>query len=172
MLFASIMKARGVPTRIRAGWAPYIGEMIGRKDLHPGHAVCETWSEKTGRWVLVDPDRQLVDIPYRKFERPCDIWPKLRDGRIEGKRYRSYRGAGAYAVIHMLCLDLRCVLNDEVPYWLDPSVAADVGIELDALDEETLALLDRVAELLEDPDGNLDELARIYEDHSCLQARR
>jgi hypothetical protein len=168
-LFASMMKARGVPARLRCGWAPYIGEMVGRPELRAGHAICEVWSEKERRWILVDPDRRMVDIPRDKFEFPGDVWPKLRDGSIDKADYLSYRGPGDYATIHILCLDLRCVLNNEVSYWLEPPIVRDFESGIDDLDEEAIAVLDRLAELLRAPDGHLDELAEILEAHNYLQ---
>jgi hypothetical protein len=169
MLFASIMKHRGVPARIRCGFAPYIGDAVGVHDLHPGHAICEVWDAKKKRWMLVDPDRRMVDIPRDRFEFASDVWRKHRAGRIDSGKYRSYRAGGDYAIVHMLCLDLRCVLNNEVSYWLDPTVADDPDVVIDEIEQDRLEILDRLADLLGRPDGHLEELAGLLDKHEYLQ---
>jgi hypothetical protein len=169
MLFASIMKHRGIPARLRCGFAPYIGEAVGRRDLHPGHVICEVWDAGKRRWILVDPDRRMVDIPRGRFEFACDVWRKRRADRIDSGMYRTYRAGGDYALAHMLCLDLRCVLNNEVSYWLDPPVADDPDVVIDGIEQDRLEILDRLADLLGRPDGSLDELARLLDEHEYLQ---
>ena len=50
MLLASILRHRGIPVRIRAGFATYIG---GENDLRITHVVCEVWDEGREKWILV-----------------------------------------------------------------------------------------------------------------------
>jgi hypothetical protein len=170
LLYASIMKHREVPARLRAGFAPYIGERLGIEGLHTGHAVTEVWDEEKGRWILIDPDLKMIDFERKRFEFPADVWAAYRSGKIEvGERYRSYRGHGHYALLHMLCLDLRCALNNEVSYWLDPPIIDDLQVSIEDIDPERLAVLDRVAELLKLPEANLAELERLYDQHEYLK---
>lgn len=59
LLLTSMLRHQGVPVRMRAGFARYIGQDSG---LHVGHVICEVWDEERDRWGLVDPDRQMVDF--------------------------------------------------------------------------------------------------------------
>jgi hypothetical protein len=72
-MLTSILRHRGIPTRGRRGFAPYIGKMFG-KDLHVGHTICEVWNERNSRLMMVDPDRQMLDFPKDKFRVAPDPW--------------------------------------------------------------------------------------------------
>lgn len=43
LLLALILRARGIPVRIRAGYAKYIGH---QKNIRVTHTICEVWDEK------------------------------------------------------------------------------------------------------------------------------
>lgn len=112
----------------------------------------------------------MVDFKRKRFEFPADIWLAYRSDGIEiDKTYRPYRGNGYYSLIHMLCLDMRLILNNEISYWLDPPIASDLELAIETIDPEALAILDRVAELLTEPDNNLEELAGLYKEHEFLR---
>lgn len=172
MLYASIMKHRGVPARLRAGFAPYIGESLGIDGLHTGHAVTEVWDESKKQWILIDPDLKMVDFERKRFESPANVWLAYRSGRVEiDETYRSYRGHGYFALMHMLCLDLRFILNNEISYWHDPPLAIDAELDIEKIEPDKLEVLDRLAELMREPDINLEELADLYAEYEYLRPK-
>ena len=74
------MRYHGIPVRIRSGFAKYIGR---DKKLRMSHAICEVWSAKKENWILVDPDRQIVDLPRSQFEFASRAWHLLRVGDLK-----------------------------------------------------------------------------------------
>ena len=69
VFLASILKYRGIPTRVRYGFAPYLAP---NRDLHICHVICEVWNKKRKCWMLVDPDRKMINFPKNDFEFPGD----------------------------------------------------------------------------------------------------
>jgi hypothetical protein len=157
ILLASMLRHQGVPVRIRAGFARYIGRGSG---LRVGHVVCEVWDEERDRWFLVDADREKVDFSRRQFEFASEAWESLRGGAVVSS-YHSAHYEGVAAIVHLLTLDMRSVLCQELPYWYDPEIVRASSGGLDALDGEQLRVLDRVALCLSDVDASLHELGAI-----------
>ena len=159
LLLASMLRHAGVPVRVRAGFATYIGRGSG---LRFGHVVCEAWDGKRERWFLVDPDRERIDVPRGQFESASEAWRGMRGGgNVES--YRSAQFEGAPAIAHLLLLDTGCVLRDEHPYWNDPDIVAACEEGVDALSSGERDLLDQIAWLLADVDGSIDTLRAIVE---------
>jgi hypothetical protein len=71
--------------------------------------------------------------------------------------------------VHLLSLDARSVLREELPYWYDPEIVLTIAEEADALDLEVLGVLDRVASCLSDVDASLDELGAIRRSSELLR---
>ena len=158
MLLASILRHRGIPVRIRAGFAKYIGD---NKDLRVTHVVCEVWDCERNTWILVDPDRQKIDFPYHEFEFAHETWYRLRNNNINGKYFVSRYGNVHRATVHLLCHDLSYVIGNEEPYWKDPPIVSKVESDIAELSDAERETLDKIAELLNKPEDHLDELAKI-----------
>jgi hypothetical protein len=165
LLLASILRHKGVPVRLRAGHATYIGNHSG---LRVTHAICEVWDARRERWYLVDPDREKIDFKRHEFEFANETWCKLRSGDIDRKFYVSRYKSVDQAAAHVLWLDLSYITGADEPYWNDPPVVTKVGESLDDLGDTEIDLLDQIAALLDAPDSHLDELIRIKENNDCL----
>jgi hypothetical protein len=63
ILLASILKYRGIPSRVRTGHVTYL-----RPGFHLSHTICEVWNESDRRWMLVDPNTAMVDFSRDKFD--------------------------------------------------------------------------------------------------------
>jgi len=166
MLLASILRHRGIPVRIRAGYATYIG---GGKNLRVSHVVCEVWDEERNIWILVDPDRRRIDFPRREFEFAHETWSRLRKGGLGTERYISRYGTADRATVHLLCHDLAYVLGTEEPYWDDPPIVSRIESSISELSADELETLDRLATLLEEPDNHFEELLEMRDDTPFLR---
>ena len=166
MLLASILRHRGIPVRIRAGFATYIG---GRKDLRVSHVVCEVWDGERSRWILIDPDRERIDFPRDEFEFAHEVWFRLRKGNLGSAKYISRYGCVDHVTAHLLFHDLSYVIGTEEIYWEDPPIVSKIETSIADLSAGELQVLDRIADLLVDPDDHLDELTGIQTETSFLQ---
>ena len=160
MLLASILRFRGVPVRIRAGYAKYIG---GRNDIRVTHAICEVWDDEYSKWILVDPDRQRINFPRYEFEFSYETWNRLRNSHLGNELYISRYKSVDQATVHVICLDLSYIISKEEPYWLDPPIVFQVATSITDLSESELQVLDKIAGYLKDPDDHLDEMMFIQE---------
>ena len=144
VLVSSIYKAKGIPCRSRAGFAPYF-----QPGVSMDHWINQVWSEAEERWITFDADGLydglgLPFTPYEmergQFDSAAEVWLK---------RYLVY--------------DFHALMNNEISYVFYPRYLEGFLLNGEALDEEHLVELDRLAELLLEPDGNFAELTRWWE---------
>ena len=168
ILFASIMKAKGIPCRCRSGFAPYIYE-----DYNVDHWINEYWDEKEKRWIAIDAQIQdttrthdkninLYDI-RTEFEYPAQLWLRAREGKLKNLdkylKHTSYKGMDILA--HVLFLDFNALMNIELPYRYTPEFVFENNFE--TLTNKDYAELDNLAKLMLDPDKNFDKLKHLWE---------
>jgi len=166
MLFASILRHRGIPVRIRAGFAKYIGD---RNDVRVSHVICEVWDNEHSIWILVDPDRQKVDFSRSKFEFAHETWSLLRNNNLGDEHYVSRYGSVDRATVHLLCHDLSYVIGNEEPYWEDPPIVSQINKGISDLSEIELKVLDKIAEYLKESDIYFNDLVRIQSEKPFLR---
>ncbi|MFZ0455018.1 MAG: transglutaminase-like domain-containing protein [Ignavibacteriaceae bacterium] len=164
ILLASILKHRGIPTRLRYGFASY---------LYPGyhiyHVICEVWNKNEKRWILVDPDRQLINLTSGQFEFSNDVWIKYRHGELKQETYGVPNWWGAHPVLDVLCHDLASVLGDEHIYFNRPPISADTTMDVENLSSDQSILMDNISELMKNVDNNFYELKDFYDGNKQLQ---
>jgi hypothetical protein len=161
ILLASILKHRGIPTRVRYGFAPYLDP--GR---HISHVICEVWNEAERRWMLVDPDRQMINFPREKFEFAGDVWQQ--EG-IDVSQYGMGISWGAYAVLDMLCHDFASVQGRELLYWEHPPLTGNIRMNVETIPAEQLEIVNRIAALLHEPKKHFQKLQSLHDNHKFLQ---
>ena len=133
VLVSSIYKAKGIPCRSRAGFAPYI---------QPGrsldHWINQIWSGSDRRWITFDADGLydglgLPFTPYNmeagQFDWAADVWRRIRSGEEDGARFvfADSRGTcGLRAAARYLVYDFHALMrepdgNFEVltPWWAE-----------------------------------------------------
>lgn len=164
ILLASILKHRGIPTRVRYGFASY---------LYPGyliyHVVCEVWNKNENRWILVDPDRQAIDLTPQQFEFAGDVWAKYQLGKLDPLKYGVPNWWGSNTILDALCHDLASVLGNEHIYFDRPAISADTTKDAKNLNPAQLSLIDKVSKLMKNIDGNFYELRTVYNKNKGLQ---
>lgn len=156
LIMAAILKSRGIPTRVRTGYAPYI-----RPDRLEDHWIIQYWSVAEGRWITVDADTSLQERPFDPFDMPADAfyfapnaWAALRASRKAEDSARLYDAA-----YHVLT-DFHCLMNNEILYIHVPVFIAS-GIDRNM--KQKLEEIDALASLMRQPDENFTSLQAIWE---------
>lgn len=162
MLLASILRHQGVPVRMRAGFSKIYEKEYG---IRFGHVICEVWDHQSEKWILVDPDREIVNLPYRDFDFACEAWRNVKDNRTEDAIYTSSVSDGVKGIINLMILDAALIIKDEKLYWDLPEliVGANEINHIDELDDLTIQTLIDLAECCESPDIHINDIAEIYQ---------
>ncbi|BCM91590.1 hypothetical protein IAD21_03465 [Abditibacteriota bacterium] len=163
LFLASILKSRGVPARVRVGFAQYVAD---QPQKHVDHWICEVWNDAEERWMFVDPDMKMVDFPRAEFELAGDVWLRARAGEVEPYGYGSFPRWGLSSIRDNLCHDFESVLNHESNYREGPPL---FHASFNALQPTQLVLLDFMAEWLQQPDANYDQLIRLRDERPELR---
>ena len=168
VLMASLLKTKGIPARVRSGFSPYFvvdGLPGGKSD---DHWINEYWNEKENRWIAIDVDGSLegylkfdpYNIPPNIFDYSADAWLKVRKGQIEAQHFWNAGGRGGLDVMSWeLFYDFHCLMNNEIIYLHVPEF---IWNGLDKLHETELKEIDNLAELMQSPNKNFDELQNIW----------
>lgn len=170
ILVASLLKIKGIPARVRSGFAPYFnveGLPGGKSD---DHWINQYWNEKESRWVSIDVDGSIegylkfdpYDIPEGTFDFSPDAWLAVRSGKIDGQHFWNAGGNGGLIVVAWeLFYDFHCLMNDEVIYMHTPEITHFGKFE--KLTEQQLEEIDNLAKLMQKPEENFDKLLDIWE---------
>lgn len=175
ILFASILKSKGIPVRVRSGNASYFdmrelgfnGGEFGK--ISTDHWINQYWDAKNKRWVTVDVDGSLslnepfdpYDMPDGKFDFPADAWLQLRAGKIDPFYfYNAGFMRGAIVVLYSLFYDFHSLMNHEIIYFHTCGYAGHQ--KFTSLTEAELKKIDHLATLMQKPDDHFDQLTEIY----------
>lgn len=164
VLFSAILKAKGIPCRSRAGFMDF-GD-AGERFLE--HWVNEYWDFNENRWVLADIDGYYeyeqrfgysqFDLPRRKFVTAQEAWLYLRRNTLD-KKLDVFSPDLLEGVCEYLFMDFHALMNNEIFYSYQPLYLRG-GIK--GLSESELGELDYLAELLTDPDKNIEKIEELY----------
>lgn len=164
LVVASVLKAKGIPARIRSGYAPYFPFEGG---VSSDHWINEYWSGKEKRWIIIDVDGSLhdtgidmYDMPKDAFDYPAVAWLNVRSGKVAGEHFLNAAPAKGLKVVGWaLFYDLHCLMNNEIIYLHNPKYFHN---KWDHLSEKDLKELDKLAEVLLEPDKNFDKIQKIW----------
>jgi hypothetical protein len=162
ILMASILKSKGIPCRVRSGFAPYLVP-----ELSIDHWINQYWNEAEQKWITFDADGfydfsdfSQYNIPDDKFDWAADTWLGLRKGALNGKKYFNAGGfTGLSPAVWAVFYDFHSLMNNEILYLQGPYY---LPFEFDKINENELKEIDKLAELLLHPDENYDELVKIW----------
>ncbi len=167
VLMASILKAKGIPARCRAGFAPYIKEGASMD-----HWIVQYYDEKRESWILVDADAFFdeeelgfcpFDIPEEKFDRAAKVWLDIRNNAVDGSKFVYADGKGTNslkAALRYLFYDFHALMNHELTFSFLPGFIEN---KYESLTEDDFKEFDRLAELMLSPDENMAELSGLWE---------
>lgn len=176
LMLASTLKAKGIPARIRVGFAKY----------HNTDGKCDDqWNTEyydisKNRWVMVDSSaigctttilNQILDIPKTEFITAAEAWLKLRNNSIP--KNLKLIDAGGYSGLKAAWLqlmnDFNSLMNNEKSFIFQPLYMYEYKnnhyLIRDFKDEELIEL-DYLATLMLDCDKNLEKLYKIYKENS------
>jgi hypothetical protein len=164
ILMVSILKAKGIPARVRSGFGAYFE---GTKDAWD-HWVIQYWNNQEDKWITVDVDGSwhktgfdMYDVPEGKFDFSADTWLNIRQGKIDEKHFRNAGGPrGLIVIAWELFYDFHCLMNDEIIYDHGPEFTFEKQFK--KLDEDKLKEVDEFARLMQKPDENFDKLQEIW----------
>lgn len=165
ILFASILKSKGIPARVRSGFAGYWPSSKVSSD----HWINQYWSKEENRWVTIDIDGSLhktgfdmYNIPDGKFDYAADAWLNVREGKIKENYFWNADGSkGLLVIAWELFYDFHCLMNNEIIYLHHPKLVTYK--EFKKLSKDQLREIDHLARLMQQPDENFDELKKIWE---------
>ncbi len=167
LLLASILKYRGIPARVRYGFAPYL-----IPGFHANHVICEVWNEKENRWMLVDPSADRIDFAREEFDFSNDVWLKMQKKEINPKLYgmpgeNEYNGSPLITTV--VCYDLASILGTEYPIG-QYSPILDYVFQNNQFTPKQVEILNRINELMKSIDSdNISKLQKIYNNTSQIQ---
>ena len=170
VLMASLLKLKGIPSRVRSGFAPYfnvVGLPGGKSD---DHWINQYWDEKQSRWITIDVDGSIegylkfdpYDIPIGTFDFSADAWLAVRSGKTDENHFHNAGGKSGLQVIGWeLFYDFHCLMNNEIIYFHTPEWTHTRTFDM--LSENQLLEIDALAQLMQNSDEHFEELKRLWE---------
>ena len=166
VLTSSILKAKGIPCRSRAGFMGYAYE-----NRLTDHWINQYWNNKENRWITIDMDEDenemckkinLTDMKENDFYFAANAWLDARRG-IANVNDFDHGGSlkGLNILAWQLFFDFHALMNHELSYMFIPSFI-DSDNEFYNLSIDELNDLDKLAKLMLNPDEHFDDLRYIY----------
>jgi hypothetical protein len=173
IMLTALLRERGIPARARCGFGAYFEP--GR---YADHWVCEVRDRETERWHLVDAQiddvqrREMeihldaTDVPRDEFWVAGQAWLACRRGKVDPLVFGILDMWGLWFVRGNLVRDLAALNKRELLPWDNWGLMEQ---DDDALGEEELALLDRVAELTTEDEIDAAAVQDVYQRESELR---
>lgn len=171
VLMASILKAKGIPTRCRSGFC-----LIHNRYSEPrcgDHWIIQYFDSSKDRWINVDTnlisdldlDLKYFDFEDNYFTSCAEAWINVRNGKYNEDYYIHGSGEhGLWMLARSLFYDFHALMNDEISYRFFPSFI-DSNDKFNKLTENDLTELDELANLMLDPDKNFYKLKDIFDNN-------
>ncbi len=174
VFMASILRHKGIPARMRVGFADYL---FANNEFKADHWITEYWDESKGCWILTDPDIGGLDSNTLPLKQGCNLlnlrrdkdfyvagsaWRLARAGKVRSDLFRySGHWKGFPCIRGNLLHDFQALNRLELAlfdYWDELHYKPETSMTV-----EDKAILDRVAELTVDPDANFDEMRSYFD---------
>ena len=169
ILLASILKYRGIPARVRYGFAPYL-----IPGFYSNHVICEAWNDKNKRWMLVDVGTNMIDFSREKFAFGNDSWLKMQKKEIDPNLYgvpgEYCRNNGLVSIATMVCLDLASVLGNEYTIYQYAPISDYASQNNNQLPTDQIEILNGISKLMNSLNADyLSKLQEIYDSTPQIQ---
>ena len=168
VLMASILKAKGIPARCRAGFC-VINRRYEEKDSGD-HWIVQYYDYNQKRWINLDTNRinrvetdyDYYDMPDERFDFVAKVWLDVRNHKQDVNHFRhGSKIKGLSMLARSLFYDFHALMNDEISYLFFP-VFLSTDEKFNNLSEEELQALDELAVLMLNPDKNFEKLREIF----------
>jgi len=162
ILMASILKSKGVPCRVRSGFAPYFFEGSWE------HWINQYWDNKKQEWITFDADGffdnsigfDQYNIPDKKFDWAANTWLGIRREKLDASIFHNAGGfTGLMPVLWAVFYDFHSLMNNEILYLQGPSYIVN---KFEKLTEKDFKEIDELAKLMLKPDKNFDGLVNLW----------
>ena len=179
VLTCSILRDKGFPARIRAGYALY----TWGKGMYENHWICEYWKSREQRWIQVDAqidkkqkelmriDFNTLDMPEGRFVSAGEGWQRYRDGAVQldafGLGGRDGWSAMGWAMVmpNVTC-DAMALNKTELLPW---DVNSHWRKEREQMSTTDMATIEKAASLCRQVDDRWAEMRTFYDNHPVLQ---
>lgn len=169
ILTASILKAKGIPCRVRSGFEPYC---TPEGQMTCDHWICQYWDKKQDRWITIDPDCSLECLNFDSYDMPSDVfhfagpsWKAARSGKQDPHYFCNACGYSGYGpLVWELFYDFHSLMNHEIIYMHSPKFLNNRFTQKSHnLSDSEMEQLDELAEYLSEPDQYFDQLHNMWE---------
>lgn len=169
VLYAAILKAKGIPCRCRSGFANYLYD-----DKIVDHWIVQYYDKNFNKWINVDSQANVKTKTFNVFNFSdsqfiwaADAWLALRQGKLVNKEnyLNGQNHMGDMTFAWSLLADFHALFHDEINYVTMPVFLWESPNDLSTLKASTLDEMDHLAELMQDVDKNFDELQAIWENN-------
>jgi len=180
LLLCSILRYKGIPARIRCGFARYFVP-----DFYEDHWVCEYFKKQESRWVLVDtelgPEQKKLynihfdanDVPKVQFMYAGIIWDRCRKGILNpsscGVSFLNINGLRF--VLSNLIRDFLALNKIELLPWDYTPFANKRFKKISKLTKKEISTLDTIASLSTQVQYTkvLEQIQALYKTNLYLQ---
>jgi hypothetical protein len=165
-LLCSILRTRGIPARVRVGFATYLEETHAQD-----HYVCEYWKADEERWVMEDVDLDKHDVSPHEFIVAGRAWQRVRAGDAPADRFGyapDFRGL--FTIVEDLIRDVATLNKVEIlsadswGSWFEKGKTNMSG--------DDLAFLDGLAKLTTGGNEAFSDLRTLYENDADVRVPR
>jgi hypothetical protein len=174
-LMVGILRSKGIPARARCGFGSYFNP-----PKFEDHWVCEYWDTAKARWSLIDVqfdetwreklkiDHDILDVPRNRFLVAGNAWEQCRSGRADPEKFgiEFVKLRGLWYIAGNVVREVAALNKVEMLPW---DVWGAQPRPNEDLDNDQLALFDRIGALTGDPDSSLDDLRRLFEADAKLR---
>lgn len=175
VLMVAMLRAQRIPARARCGFGGYFAA-----GLWDDHWVCEYWDATTQCWRRADPQIDVVqrevfgigfdpmNVPRDQFLAGGQAWDLYRQGEADPGRFglSLEKQAGTWWIAGNVLRDVAALNKAEMLPW---DVWGAMPAHGQPVEDENLALLDRLATLTREPDVTLPELQEAYSGDSRVR---
>jgi excinuclease ABC subunit A len=174
VFLVSLLRHKGIPARMRVGFADYLFDKGGFK---ADHWITEYWDETNSRWVLADPDIGGMPAGLLGIQIACNLfdlrrdhdfyvagsaWQLARAGKVRSDLFRySGQWKGFPCIRGNLLHDFQSLNRLELglsDYWDELHYKPETSLAV-----EDKAVLDRVAALTINPEASFDQMRAYFE---------
>jgi hypothetical protein len=180
LLLVSMLRHKGIPARLRVGFAPYI--RLGVDGFAVDHVIAEVWDAAANRWKWVDPEQDAAliahnqidfdvhDIPRDRFIVGGAAWQQVRRGKSDPATFgfdpSDPMMRGIWPIRNRLIIDVAAFNRVELLLW---DTWGWMNLDI-ALSDEALGRLDHLAALTLADDSALGEIQALYANTSEIRA--